>query len=154
MNQALAFLKEQLKENASASPSPLMRWLSPKILNVEEGKVELQYIVRNEMTNPMGILHGGATAAIIDDAIGVTTFTFGEKYYYATINLSIDYLSSVKEGEIIIAETSIVKKGKQFINAVCEIWNSDKSRLVAKGYSNLFKTEIAKLAVHGPEGKS
>lgn len=61
---------------------------------------------------------------------------------WATMKYVIDYFASAKEGEFLIAQTSITKKGRQFINAQCEIWNADKSRLIAKGSSNLFKTEV------------
>ena len=49
------------------------------------------------------------------------------------------------ETAIKAAKTNIVKKGKQFINAQCELWNADKTRMIARGYSNLFKTAIKKI---------
>lgn len=141
MNTQLEFLRQQIGRDAANSPSPLMRWLNPIMLSAAEGKLSFQFKIRNEMTNPMGILHGGITAAIIDDCIGATTFSYGEEQFYSTINLAIDYFGSAVENDIIIAETTVIKKGKQLINAHCEIWNADKSRMLAKGYSNLLKTK-------------
>jgi acyl-coenzyme A thioesterase 13 len=92
------------------------------------------------MTNPVGTLHGGVTSAIIDDIIGATMFSFDEEHFYTTVNLVVDYFAHAREGDIVIADTSIVKKGKQMVNAQCEIWNADKTRLIARGYSNLLKT--------------
>lgn len=66
-------------------------------------------------------------------------FSLNENNFIVTVNNSIDYFSTAKENEIIIAETKIIKRGKQFVNAECEIWNSDKTRLIARGTSNLFK---------------
>lgn len=136
---------EQLKsyrgKEFTASPSPFMRWLKPVVLTVDEGHLEFEYQIRSEWLNPIGNLHGGVTAAIIDDALGATMFSLNELSFFTTINNVIDYLGTAKEGEKIIAETNIIKRGKQFINAQCEVWNSDKSRLLAKGTSNLFKTE-------------
>lgn len=126
------------------SPSPFMRWLNPIIVSAESGKMEFSYHIRPEWLNPVGNLHGGVTAAIIDDIIGATMISLNESNFYVTINNAIDYFSSLKADETIIAKTSIIKRGRQFINAECEIWNSDKSRLIAKGSSNLFKTEIKK----------
>ncbi|HEX9511175.1 MAG TPA: PaaI family thioesterase [Puia sp.] len=119
-----------------------MNWLRPTVLSAEEGQLSFQYRVRKEMTNPFGALHGGVSAAIIDDILGAAVFSLNEAHFYTTINNVIDYFSTAKENDFIIAETKINKKGKQFINAQCEIWNADKTRLIAKGYSNLFKTEI------------
>lgn len=135
----LAILKSYIGREFSESPSPFMRWLNPIVVSAEEGKVEFQYTVRGEWLNPMGNLHGGVSAAIIDDVIGVTMFSLNEKSFITTINNSIDYFSTAKEGDIIFAQTEVIKRGKQFVNAQCEIWNADKSRLIARGTSNLFK---------------
>lgn len=144
MNKTLDFLKLQIGKDATLSPSPLMRWLNPILLSVEEGKMSLQYMVRHEMTNPIGTMHGGISAAIIDDAIGAAVFSLGESHFYSTINIAIDYFGKAFENETVIAETRIIKRGKQLINAQCEIWNADKSRLLVKGYSNLLRTEMLK----------
>lgn len=144
-NKTLAFLQTQIGKECQLSPSPLMRWMNPILLTAEEGKLSFQYLVRKEMTNPMGRLHGGMSAAIMDDAIGAAVYSYGESFFYSTINNVIDYFGPAEEGEIIIAETTVLKKGRQLINAQCEIWNADKSRLIAKGYSNLIKTELPKL---------
>jgi len=142
MNKALAFFQSQIGKDSSQSPSPLMRWLNPTLQNAAEGSLEFSYVVREEMTNPMKIIHGGVTAAIIDDALGAAVFSLGNTHLYTTVNLAVDYFSTAREGDTIIAKTSVVKKGNKIINAQCEVWNADKTRMVAKGYSNLMKTAI------------
>lgn len=135
----LQVLQTFIGKEFTASPSPFMKWLNPIVVSAEEGKVQFQYTVREEWLNPMGNLHGGVTAAIIDDVIGATMFSLNEDSFIVTINNSIDYFSAAKEHDQIVAETKIIKRGKQFVNAECEIWNTDKSRLIARGTSNLFK---------------
>lgn len=135
----LAVLKSFTGKEFTASPSPFMRWLNPVVLSAEEGRIEFQYTVRQEWLNPMGNLHGGVTAAIIDDIIGATMFSLNEETFIVTINNSIDYFSTARENDPVIAKTKIIKRGKQFVNAQCEIWNADKTRLIARGTSNLFK---------------
>lgn len=132
-------LKQFIGKEFTQSPSPFMRWLNPIILSAEEGQLEFQYIIRQEWLNPVGNLHGGITAAIIDDIIGATMYSLSESSFMTTINNVIDYFSTAKENDIIVAETKIIKRGKQFVNAQCEIWNADKTRLIARGTSNLFK---------------
>ncbi|WP_286915913.1 PaaI family thioesterase [Flavobacterium sp. UBA4197] len=139
-NEAFEYLKQHIGKEVSTSPSPFMNWLKPTMLAVEEGRLSFQYTIRHEMTNPYKTLHGGIVAAMIDDAIGATLICYGEPYFYPTINNVIDYFASARENDIIIAETSIIKKGNQIVNAQCEIWNEDKSKLLAKGYTNLLKT--------------
>jgi len=142
MNKPLAFFKTQIGKDSIPSPSPLMRWLNPTLLKAEEGVIEFSYVIREEMTNFMQVLHGGATAAIIDDAIGAAIYSLGNTHAYTTVNLTVDYFSSVKAGETVIAKTSVVKKGNQIMNAECEVWNANSNRMVAKGSSNLIKTKI------------
>ncbi len=144
MNQIIDFLKSQIGMDARNSPSPLMRWLNPVMLSAEPGALVFRYEVRPEWLNPAGNLHGGMMAAIVDDAIGAAVFSLGEAHFYATINNCIDYLGSSQEGHQVIARASIVKKGRQLINAQCEVWNGDDTRLLARGSSNLIKTEASK----------
>jgi uncharacterized protein (TIGR00369 family) len=143
-SQAAAMLKANIGKEITESPSPFMAWLRPVVLKVEEGSLSFRHTIRKEMTNPFGTLHGGITAAIIDDAIGATLISYGEPYFYVSVNLVIDYLSAAREGDVVIADTAIIKKGSQVVNAQCEVWNADRTRLIAKGYTNLLKTEIKK----------
>lgn len=136
----LDYLKLSIGKTFPDSPSPFMKWLNPIIISADEGHLVFQYTIRREWLNPVGNLHGGVTAAIMDDIIGATMFSLNDSNFYSTINNVIDYFSTAKEGENIIAETHIIKLGKQFINASCDIWNADKTKLIAKGSSNLFKT--------------
>lgn len=135
----LTQLKQFIGKEFDQSPSPFMKWLNPIVLSVEEGQLEFQYTIRPEWLNPIGNLHGGVTAAIIDDIIGATMFSLNENSFITTINNVIDYFSTAKENDNIVAETKIIKRGKHFVNAQCEIWNADKTRLIARGTSNLFK---------------
>jgi len=143
-SKAAEYLKSHIGKEITDSPSPFMAWLKPVILAVEDGSLTFQHTIRKEMTNPFGTLHGGITAAIIDDAIGATLISYGEPYFYVSVNLVVDYLSAAREGDVILAQTSIIKKGSQIVNAQCEVWNADRSKLIAKGYTNLLKTEIKK----------
>ena len=143
-NNSLAVLQSFIGKELLESPSPFTKWLDPIVLVAEEGRISFRYVVRKDMTNPLKGLHGGVTAAIIDDVIGATLFSFNEKFFYTTLNNVIDYLSPAKEGEIIIADTEVIKKGKQIVNVQCQVWNEQKNRLIARGYSNLLRTSIEK----------
>jgi len=128
----------------TVSPSPFTLWLKPIVVSAERGKISFIYVIRHEMTNPMGILHGGMTAAIIDDVIGAVMYSLNEDFFYTTINNVVDYFAPAFDGQQIIADAVIVKKGSQIVNVQCEIWNEGKTRLVARGNSNLIKTKIKK----------
>lgn len=142
MNQAVQTLKSYIGKEFVVSPSPYTHWLKPIILEAEEGDLSCKYTVRKEWTNPMGTLHGGVTASIMDDVIGASVYSLGVDSFHTTLNLVVDYFAPAIEGDVIIAHGQIIKKGKQIVNAQCEIWNFDKSRMLARGYSNLLNTNI------------
>lgn len=141
MQKPSEFLSAQIGREITQSPSPLMNWLKPTIVSFEPGKMVFQYTIRAEMANPMGILHGGITAAIIDDAIGATIIGYDDPVFHVTLNNVIDYFNTALVGDRIIAETQVIKRGRQVINAQCEVWNEDRTRMIARGYSNLLKTD-------------
>jgi len=135
--QRLNLLKQSIGKVVKNSPSNFMNWLAPVLIKAENGILVCQYTIRKEMTNPYQILHGGVTAGIIDDLIGATIFTMGLNDRYTTVNNYIDYFAPAKEGDEILAETAIVKKGKTILNLQCEVFLPAKNRLIARGYSNM-----------------
>jgi len=141
-NKTVDFFRNQLGKEVFNSPSAFGNWLKPKAIKIDAGALICEYIVREEMTNPAKILHGGVIAGIIDDMIGATVFTLEKSNFFSTINNSIDYFAPSKIGDVITAQTRVVKMGREIINLECEIWNLKKNRLIARGTSNLMKTNL------------
>jgi uncharacterized protein (TIGR00369 family) len=141
-NQVLEYFESNIgKHAAEMSPSPLGRWLNGKLIAVEEGSLTVEFIVREEMTNPGKILHGGITASMLDDVMGMTVFSLGRESFYSTINLSIDYLLPAKVGDIIYVKSKVIRPGKTIIIMECEARNSEH-KIIAKCTSNLVVTGI------------
>lgn len=136
-NDRLKIFQSFVGKEVQNSPSNYMNWLKPTVISAEKGSLHCSYVVRKEMTNPYGILHGGVTAGIIDDLIGATVFTLDLAHAFTTVNNNIDYFAPAKEGDIITAKTSIIKQGRTIINLQCEVYLSSKNRLIARGYSNM-----------------
>ncbi len=142
MNPALAFFKANLNKYASeSSPSPLGRWLNGKLIAAEEDSLTVEFLVRNDMTNPAKILHGGATAAMLDDVIGMTVFALGRETLFTTINLNIDYLTPAREGDTILVQAKVIRAGKSIVNMYCEARKQDET-LIAKASANMASTGI------------
>ena len=142
-NSVVDRLRTMVGKPFSNSPSHFGRWFNGVLLEVNKGSLLFSFVVREDMTNPIGTLHGGATAAIIDDLIGLTAATLGHENFYVTINLSIDYLSGAKVGDTIFAHSNTLREGKNISNIECTVKHSD-GKIIAKGSSNMIKTEIKK----------
>ncbi len=132
--------KKFIGQYVTTAPSPFSNWLRGKILDVSESGISLEFVVREEMTNPVKMLHGGMIAAIMDDMIGMTIFVSGTKNFYASVNLHVDFISNVRVGTTVIAKTQFIKKGDKVILAECSLYGPEK-QLLARGTSNLIKTE-------------
>jgi acyl-coenzyme A thioesterase 13 len=142
MNPIIEFFKSSIGKYAGdMSPSPLGRWLNGKLIAVEEGSVEVEFVVREEMTNPLSILHGGTAASMLDDVMGMTVYMLGRENFYTTVNLNVDYLSPAKVGDTLLVKSKIIRAGKTVINIECIIHNADH-KIVAKCTSNMVATGV------------
>lgn len=140
-NDRLKFVQRFIGKHFTENPSPFAHWLNGTVVEVEKSSVSFQFIVRKEMTNPVGMLHGGVIAAMIDDCIGVTSFIMGLEYFYPTINIYVDYFNPTNEGKTVLVRTQVVKKGKTIINMKAEVLN-DRQKLLAQATSNLALSNI------------
>ena len=138
-NPIVAYFKSQIGKENIQTPSPVGNWLSGKLLEAEEGSLSIEFTVRKEMTNPMGILHGGISALIMDEVIGATVHTLNRDTFFTSVNLGVDFLRSVPTGAKVIAKSEIVRAGKTIVNAECKIYN-EEGTIIAKGMSNLVRT--------------
>ncbi len=140
MNPVLEYFKSNIgKSGAEVSPSPLGRWLNGTLLEVNEGSLTMEFLVRKEMCNPGGILHGGIATSMMDDIIGMTVFSLGNQVFYSSVNLSVDFLYSAKPDEKLIVKSNIVRIGKKIAHAEGEIRN-EAGQIIAKCTTNLVAT--------------
>ena len=140
MNPATEFFRNNIgKASAEISPSPFGRWLNGTLIEVEEGSITMEFIVRKDMCNPGGIMHGGVAIGMMDDIIGMTTFLMQNQAFYSTVNLNTDFLYSAKPNEKLIVKSKIVRMGKKIAHAEGEIRN-EAGQIIAKCTTNLVAT--------------
>ncbi len=136
MNETVAYFKQFTGKVVTETPSAVGKWLRGTLISVEEGKMEAEFTVRPEMTNPAKMLHGGMIALICDEMIGASVATLNLPSFFVSVSLNTEFLLGAKEGDRVRACASIVRQGKHLINAECRLYNSD-GKLLAKASSNL-----------------
>ncbi len=136
-NPVLSLLKQAVGQTMERSPSPFGRWLNGTLLEVEEGFAVCSFEVRENMSNPLGLIHGGALAAIADEVIGIASATLNLKGRYVSVSLNTEFLNSAKTGDTILAKARIDRAGKTLIHGSCEILHADKQKVVALATCNL-----------------
>ncbi|WP_370721818.1 PaaI family thioesterase [Fibrella aquatica] len=137
----LALFQSMIGQPMNRTPSGMGRWLGGTLVQIEEGRTVIRYVVRDDMVNPMQVLHGGAASAILDDLCGLTVFALGREYGYTSVNLTVDFLNAARLGEILTAEATIVRAGRNIIHVEGRIDNAD-GKLIAKCSTNLVQTTV------------
>lgn len=116
--------------------SPVGGWLGGTLLRAVEGELAASFVVRREMTNPSGILHGGIMATMLDELMGFTVFLLDDESFFASINLTIDFLASARMGDEVIATTRVIRRGRRVVNVEGTLSRADGT-LIARATSNL-----------------
>lgn len=143
-NEALEFFRSQVGKEGMQGPSPVGNWLAGILVSADAGALKVKYTVRKEMTNPAGTLHGGIISAMIDDVMGATMFSTGEQSFFNTIELTVDFFASSREGETVVLSTQVTRKGKQLAHVIGELHNAE-GKLLARGKSNLIRSASTKV---------
>jgi uncharacterized protein (TIGR00369 family) len=61
--------------------------------------------------------------------------------HYTSLNLNVDFLYSIREGEALFATGRVIREGKKIVHAECLVEDKE-GRLLAKATSNLVVTSM------------
>ncbi len=137
-NPLYKMFESQVGNVLDQNAPPFTQWLKPALLSVKPGSFEMEITVRKEMTNPLGLLHGGVQAAILDEIIGMTVAALDKPSPAVSINLAVDFIGKAKLGDKIIARSDVVRQGRQVINVTGELHNAE-GKLIARAMSNMLQ---------------
>lgn len=139
VTKVLEVIKGMVGQVVEDSRSPAGNWLKPRLESVERGKVSMSVLIRREMCNPYGNIHGGMMSLVVDECLGWAIVSLEAASHYTSVSLSLDFLYAAAEGERITAVAEIIRQGKKIINAEVHVFN-EKGILLSKASSNLVVT--------------
>ncbi|MPR33215.1 PaaI family thioesterase [Salmonirosea aquatica] len=140
-NPRLEFFRTLIGNDLSNSISPLGRWLNGTVRAIDYGHISVEFTIRENMTNPMGVLHGGSAAAMMDEVVGMMVFALGREYGYTSVNLNCDFLNAARLGEVLTANAKVIRAGRNIVHCECELVTTE-GKIIAKCASNLIQTGI------------
>jgi uncharacterized protein (TIGR00369 family) len=95
------------------------RLLGMRFDEVESGRVVVSLDARPDFINPLGIVHGGILATLLDTAMGCavhTTLPAGVSY--STLELKVNYIRAVPpDGRALTAEGNVIHSGRRTATA-------------------------------------
>jgi uncharacterized protein (TIGR00369 family) len=118
----------------SISPPPIARMLDMSVLEVEKGRAVFALEPAEWMYNPIGSVHGGVAATILDSCMGCAVHaTLDPDVGYATTDLQVRYLRSMRAGDgRVLAEGRVVHGGRRTATAEGRLFlESDETVLFA-----------------------
>jgi uncharacterized protein (TIGR00369 family) len=114
---------------------PIARLLEFSVLEVERGRTVFALTPAEWMYNPIGSVHGGIAATMLDSCMGCAVHTMLDAGVgYATADLQVRYVRSmgVASGRI-LAEGKVVHCGRRLATADGRIFTEQDRTLIAHG---------------------
>lgn len=104
------------------------------ILSLGDGEVSFSIQSLPTAANPLGTLHGGACATLLDSVMGCAVHTkLGAGVGYGTLELKVNYIRTVPvDGRTLIGTGSIIHVGRSTATAEGKVVDPD-GKLVAHG---------------------
>lgn len=111
-----------LAEIKKLNEGTMMETLGIEYIELSEGYVYARMFVKNELSQPYGMLHGGASMAMAESVGGVgSAYYLGIKdYVIRGMQLSANHVKAAKVGTYVYATATIMHKGRQ-----THVWNID-----------------------------
>jgi uncharacterized protein (TIGR00369 family) len=119
---------------AGAVPGPgIARLLGFTLTRVQPGEVQAALDARDDMTNPMGTIHGGVGATLLDTVMGCAVQTvLDDREAYTTTDLHVHYVRAVTPGASLTATGTVLHRGRRLATAEGKLVD-ERGRLIAHG---------------------
>ena len=117
---------------------PYAQLLGIQLENLAPGEATLVLAVRADLLQNHGVVHGGATASLIDSATAFAILTLLEpEERVTTVDLTICYLRSVREGQM-RATARVLRLGRRLLTVSAKVTDTGGT-LVATALSTYIK---------------
>lgn len=86
------------------------QWLGIVLLDAREGYARVQMLVRPEMVNGLGVVHGGIAFSLADSAFAFACNSRNQ--LSPALEVSINFIKAVRTGDLLTAEAREIHNGK------------------------------------------
>jgi uncharacterized protein (TIGR00369 family) len=116
-------------------PPPIARLLEMEIVEAEQGRAVFALTPAEWMYNPIGMVHGGIAATILDSCMGCAVHTtLPAGVGYTTTDVQLRYIRAMggATGRV-LAEGRVVHAGRRTATAEGRVFTQDDETLIAHG---------------------
>ncbi|MBS1797229.1 MAG: PaaI family thioesterase [Acidobacteria bacterium] len=133
-------ITDELRRTASEmiKKSHFSALLGFELVDLEYGEATLRLPMRDELRQPYGLLHGGATASLIDTAMAYACIScLAKDEKSTTIDLTVHYLRPHTDGAV-LCTAKVVRHGRRVLTVSAEAVN-EQGKLIATALSTYMK---------------
>lgn len=126
--QLTAAIRSQLDQlDPAAGQSHFNVQLRPSLVSCDgaSNSLILSFPLQPWMSNPVGVLHGGLSAAMADTAMGMTCRCRCD-HHTPTISLTLNYARPIPLGSTVHIRTHLVTRGATIAQATAEFYLPDQ----------------------------
>lgn len=100
-------------------PPPIARLLGQTLVEIEEGRAVFEITPDEKHYNPIGLVHGGLLATVLDSAMGCAVHSvLPAGTGYSTLEIKVNYTRpALSDTGLLRCEARIVHRGKQTATA-------------------------------------
>jgi uncharacterized protein (TIGR00369 family) len=113
-------------------PPPIAELMGFEIPEATEGHARFTLRAGEEHYNPIGVVHGGVGATMLDSAMGCavhTTLPAGVDY--TTLEIKVNYVRAAHAGMQLVAEADVIHRGRTVATAEGRLTDGDTGKLIA-----------------------
>jgi uncharacterized protein (TIGR00369 family) len=128
-DQAIADALVESHPSATGLPG----YLGIRITSLTPGRLIATMEVRSELLSPLGSLHGGVMAGLVDHVLGCVLYPLMHRgQWAATTEFKVNYLAAVRTGTL-VAESTVLALTKRTAVVRVEVTNKDRMACIAQG---------------------
>ncbi len=98
-----------------------------RLVEARRGYARLEVESRPELSNPAGVMHGGASFGLGDSAVAAALLSiYGPGNALLTIEMKINYLEAIPATGTVVAEAYVLRFSKRSAYAEVDVWAAGK----------------------------
>ena len=107
--------------------------IPPKFVrcNYEENTMVYVYEMQPWMANPMGTIHGGIIATIMDTTMGSMTYYMAGESFTPTVTMKVDYVYYGTPDRPVYVGCKCTRCGKAMAYVTAKCWQDDEDKPIA-----------------------
>ena len=115
------------------SPRGFNRYVGPfNIARLSEDRFYMYLAIREEHLNQGGVVHGGVSMTLSDNAMGVAAYVSGGQPA-STVEFGAKFIAAAKFGSPLYGEAVIERRTKDLCFASAQLWSGGRKTLIASG---------------------